>query len=185
MAETAQKTNQSKNTIIGVCVALIVIVVIAVVVAIIIATKGSGGISDSFFKTDDTKYVMKFDAADAYVDGEDITPVKSYIVYFRSGDTITGMSSYFKFASADIAKDASQYYINQGGYESVSVNGEYVVAVSKPSDYKDLTPESVEEQIEFVNMLNRGTDSDIDEYDPKEGVDIIIEDETVEEEITE
>ncbi|MBQ2174957.1 MAG: hypothetical protein II453_07820, partial [Alphaproteobacteria bacterium] len=87
MAEKAKKDN--KNLIIGICAAIAVVLV--VVVAVMLVSKGSTQLGDSYFVTDDTKYVLNLDTN--YVDEEEeYAPLKTHIVYFRSGDKITGMS---------------------------------------------------------------------------------------------
>lgn len=165
MAEKAQKNN--KNLIIGICACVLVIA--AIVVAVIFATKGGTGtnslanLSDSYFVSDDTKYVLTVDN-DGSDEDEEFSPIKTHLVYTYSGDTITGMITYMEFTDANTAKSALEVYQNmedQTGVKNLSVNGKYVVIEMTEDQYADMTASDVKEQIDFMEMLKNADLDDI------------------------
>ena len=150
MAEKAKKDN--KNLIIGICAAVAIVVV--VVVAIVLVTKGgSSKLDDSYFVSDGTKYVLTVDVENT---DEEYTPVKSHMVYYYSGDDITGVKVYYEYANADDAKAAYDALKEVGGFESfksVELDGKYLIMTSKESEYAELKASDIKQQIEFMEML--------------------------------
>jgi len=148
----ANKAKNNKNLIIGICAA--VVVVIVVIVAIVLATRGgSAQLNDSYFVSDDTKYVLTLETDDSE---EEYAPVKTHVVYFYSGDDVTGMKAYYEFADAASAKDAFDYYkeaMEGEDYQDISMDGKYIIVTSNESAYEDLTASDVKQQIEFMEML--------------------------------
>ena len=158
MAEKAKKDN--KNLIIGLCVAVLAIAVI--VVAVVLATKGTTNLSDAYFKSDDTKYVLTIDGDQMDIeDADEYEPVKTHIVYYYSGDTVNGMATYMEFADESTAKTALEAYksVDQEGIKNLSVNGKYLVIEMTEDQYADMTASDVKQQIEFMEML-KNMDSD-------------------------
>ena len=130
-----KSTNNNKNIIIGICVAVVVIAVVAV--AIFFATRGPQ-LNDSYFVSDNTKYVVTVDDSASSSDG---APVKTHYVYTYSGDKITGATIYLEFtneATAKTALDAVKEE-SEGVAKSVSVNGKYIVAEMTEDQYSDMT----------------------------------------------
>lgn len=151
MAEKAEKKN-NKNLIIGICSGILVIAVI--VVAVIFATRGTTNLNDAYFVSDDTKYVLTMDGDSS--EEEELSPVKTHLVYTYSGDTITGMTTYMEFADAATAKSALEVYKSmedQTGVKNLSVNGKYVVVEMTEDQYNNMTASDVKEQIDFMEML--------------------------------
>lgn len=160
MAEKAKKDN--KNLIIGICCAVAVVVV--VIVAVVLATSGSSKLSDAYFVSDNTKYVLTMEGDDLDTEDEEYTIVKTHIVYNYSGDKITGMSTYAEYADEATAKKAYEIYksADQDGIKKLYVDGKYVVAEMEEDQYADLTVDSVKSQIEFMEMIKN---MDLDNYD--------------------
>lgn len=157
MAETAKKTN--KNLIIGICAAIAVVIV--VVVAVILIPKGAGPIDDSYFVSDSSKYVLNLDQ-DYLNEDEEYSPLESHMVYFYSGEKITGLTIYYEYADATTAKaayDTLEAADAFSAFKSVTLDGKYVVFVTNPSDYEELTASDVKSQIEFVELLKEAQDS--------------------------
>ncbi len=157
MANKSKKTNaKNKNLIIGICAAVAIVVVIIIAVVII---KNSSGISDSYFVSDGSKYVMTIDSSDLEIeeDSEEaaFAPIKSHIVYTYSGDTITSLKTYYEYKDNDSAKAALDYMKEGMGEEDgqIEVNGKYIVITAPEEQYKDLTAADVKEQIDFMNSL--------------------------------
>ena len=168
------KKRSNKNLIIGICAT--VTVVIAVIIAIVVVNLNSG-ISESYFVSDDTKYVLTLDAGQLSFDDEEqeINPVKAHFVYNYSGDEITGLTAYYEFADAETAKKALVLYTQElkeaeegdeneegdtAGYKDASVNGKYLVLTANESQYKDITVSDVKQQIEFMEMLKQMNEQD-------------------------
>ena len=105
MTEKTKKDN--KNLIICICAAVVVVVI--AIIAIVFATKGSAPIDDSYFVSDDSKYVISLTSDNLdYEDDEyaEYAPLVSHVVYYYSGDKITGMKTYHEYENADAAKEA-------------------------------------------------------------------------------
>lgn len=167
MAETAKKDN--KNLIFGICAAVLVVVVI--VVAAIFATRGSSPkLSDDYFVSDDTKYVLTVDGDEAYEEDEEFAPVKTHVVYNYSGDTITGVTTYMEYTDEATAKTVYDVYKNeeQDGVKSVSLNGKYLVVEMTEDQYADITASDVKQQIEFMEMLKNIDSSDLTDAEESE-----------------
>ena len=167
MAEKAKKDN--KNLIIGICVAVLAIAVI--VVAVVLATKGTTKLSDAYFKSDDTKYVLTIDGDQMDIeDADEYEPVKTHIVYYYSGDTVNGMTTYMEFADESTAKTALEAYksVDQEGIKNLSVNGKYLVIEMTEDQYADMTASDVKQQIEFMEMLESMDSDDTDSTEDTE-----------------
>ena len=168
------KKKNNKNLIIGICAA--VAVVVAAIIAIVVVNLNSG-ISESYFVSDDTKYVLTLDAGQLSFEDEEqeINPVKAHFVYNYSGDEITGLTAYYEFADAETAKKALDLYNKElkeaeeseksegddmVGYKDASVKGKYLVLTANESQYKDITVSDVKQQIEFMEMLKQMNEQD-------------------------
>ncbi len=164
MAGKAKKDN--KNLIIGICAAVVVVVVI-VVAAILAAGSGTTKIDDSYFVSDDTKYVLTVETDDTEADAEEYVPVKTHVVYTYAGDEITGMTTYAEYADEATAKAAYEAYkaADQEGIKSMSVNGKYLVVEMTEDNYADLTASDVKEQIELMEMFKNMDLSDYEDED--------------------
>ena len=181
MAKKAKNT----NLIIGICVA--VVVVIAIIVAIVLATRGGGnglsGLSDAYFVSDETKYVLTLDAEEIATESEEYTPIKTHMVYFYSGDEITDAKIYYEFADEATAKAALEYYKESLGdeeYKDITTSGKYLIITSNESEYEGITASDVKQQIEFMEML-KNMDFSEDEEDI-ESIDIVPDEEILEDE---
>ena len=138
MAKKAQKKD-NKNLIIGICCAVLVIVVI--IVAVVFATRGTTKLSDAYFVTDDTKYVVTMDREE---DDDTSSAVKVHYVFNHSGDKITGAAIYAEFENEDAAKAAFEEYKKENDdTENMSVDGKYIVTKADQKDYEDYTLEDI------------------------------------------
>lgn len=185
MATKSKKsTKNNKNLIAGICVAVAAVVAI---VAIVLAVVLNRGVDDSYFVSDDKKYVltMEGDVLGA-VEEEDIpAPVKTHMVYDYAGDEITGFRVYYEYEDKDAAKKAHDKFVELAAesedneFGEISLDGKYVVFTASEDDYKDLTASDVKEQIEYMEMLKGMNFDDIDTSDVEE--DVEVEEEVVEE----
>ena len=173
MAEKAKKATNNNNTILAICG--IAIAVIIIIVAIVLATRGAGGINDSYFVSDGSKYVLTLGADDT--DEEDDTaPVNAHLVYYYSDDAITDMKGFYEFATESAAKAAYDFYNenNDDTYKSVELNGKYVILTANPSDYEGLTATDVKTQIDAIEQLKNNPNTEAETIDE-------VEEETTEE----
>ena len=150
--KTKKSKKDNKNAIVGgICAAVVVVAII--IVAVVLATRG--GLSDDYFKSDDTKYVLSIESEMTGNEEQDaLTPVKTHVVYLYSGDSITGMKSYAEYNNADQAKNAyntlKEAVAAHGDDEEASadmdlanyqVNGKYLIYTFGEDEYKDLVAE--------------------------------------------
>ena len=169
MANKARKKKNNKNLIICICAA-VAVAIIAIAIAVVFIVRNNNTISDDFFKSDDTKYVLTVDTETMGIDTEDqkYVPVKTHIVYTYSGDEITGMKSYVEYADADTAKKAFEEMKASGeeGIEQAELNGKYIIVTADKEEYEDMTASDVKQQIEFMEMLkNMGGDNNSENVD--------------------
>lgn len=164
MAKKANNKPDNKNLIVGICIAVLVVAVIGI--AIFFATRGTGAISDDYFKSDGTKYVLTMDGdAMGVSDDSSHAPVKTRQVYFYSGDKITGVTLYLEFANESAAKSALEYFKQQDESASdLSTNGKYIVVEMPESEYSDMTASEVKQYIDYLENGNINTDY-IEDYE--------------------
>lgn len=161
MANKAKKSNNT-NLIIGICA--VVAIVIVVIVAVVLTR--NNGLNDSYFVSDNTKYVLTLDSNDISMEDAEYNPVKAHLVYTYSDDTITGLKAYYEYADSATAKAAADYLKSNFDEENqarVSTDGKYVIYTSPEDDYKDLTASDVKQQIEFMEMLKNMNQDDTEE----------------------
>ena len=185
MAEKANASKKdNKNLIIGICAAVVVVVII--VISVVLATRG-GGLSDDYFVSDGTKYVLTIESDGT--DEEDKTaPLKTHLVYTYEGDKVTSMKSYYVYADADAAKAAFDAMKAAGGEEAqgIELNGKYIIMTAEEDVYKDLTTNDVKQQIEFMEMLkNMDANTTVEEGEEGEETGEVIEIEDGQEETNE
>ena len=161
-AKKSKKNNKkdNKNLIACVCAAVAAVVIIVIT---IIAINANKGLSDAYFVSDDSKYVLTLDMSGA--DGESTdadeeeqyTPNKIHYVYTYSGDEITGLKYYYEYDDNGTAKSASEYIIEQQGDDNslsdIHADGKYVVATASEELYKDYTASDIKKQIDFYESL--------------------------------
>lgn len=94
--------------------------------------------------SDDTKLVFNFQ--DVYT-----------IVYYYSGETITGLEYYYNYGDASTASYAKMTLTNQykegDNIESITQNGKYLIVKFKPDAYKDTTASEVKQTYSYLNQV--------------------------------
>lgn len=178
MAEKATKSKKdNKNLIVGCLAALAVVIVI--IITVVLVTNNSG-LNDNYFVSDDTKYVITYEA-DESDEEDEYSPIKTHVVYTYKDDTITGMKTYYAYANEATAKTAYDtlkgIIDDDDEISSIELNGKYIVITASEDSYKDLTASDVKEQIEFMESLKN-----LDFDDSDEEVEDVEVDETTEEE---
>ncbi|MBR0431320.1 hypothetical protein IJJ05_03475 [Candidatus Saccharibacteria bacterium] len=181
MAEKAEKNH--KNLIMWICAILVIAAI--VIVAVVLATRGSGAIDESYFKSDDTKYVLTVDAEDMLTEGEEYVPIKSHLVYYYSGNEITSLKSYNEYADANTAKAAYEYYqnnVSNEDYKNIELNGKYVILTANESEYEGTTANDIKQQLELIEMYKNMDFDSIEEEDATIEPEVEVDIEATEEE---
>lgn len=180
MAEKAKKP-KNQGLIISLCCAIVAIIVIAVVLVFVISNKNNGitGLNDSFFTSDGSKYVLTIDGDEAYIEEDLPMPTKYHLVYFYSGDNITGLKTYYQFADNEAAQLVYDYYIenNSGVYDAINIDNNYVIMTVPSSDYDGLTASDIKQQVDFIKEM--------EQIEPDENPDNYIEVDSAEETLVE
>lgn len=156
---TNNSNNKKKIIITGcICAAVVAIIAIAIVAVILSTNNGSGRIDESYFKTDDSKYVITLDYDPSEEGNDDYTPLKTHSVYTHSGGKITGLTTYYEYTDEASAKNAYNKLIDEvsGEFKSITQNGKFVLLESNPEDYEGLSAEDVKSQIEFIESIKNG-----------------------------
>ncbi len=182
---TKKSKKDNKGLIIG-CVCAVVAVIIVIVVAIVLVMSGKQ-LNDSYFVSDGEKYVLTIDTDDTVIDDEDTeyAPGKTHLVYYYSGDEITGMKVYYEYKDAETAKAALDEMKEEAGDElgDAEVDGKYVIITAPADQYEDLTASDVKSQIEFMETLkNTNLDDEGDEEEDSEETEEVEEVEASEDE---
>ena len=174
MAEKAKTTKQNKKTglIIGICAAIIVVIAIIIAV-VVLAVNNNNKYSDSFFVSDGTKYVINFEADDLIEDEDGMKPDKVHVVYYYSGDSVTGITTYYQYANEETAEKAFTKFKseNQDYFEDIKLDGTFMITKSLKADYENFTASDVKQQIEFMESAKNSSPNadnliEIDEDNP-------------------
>ena len=152
------KDVRKKNTgvIVGIC--CVIAVVIVIIIAAVVISNNSG-LNDSYFKSDDSKYVLTINQDEMTTsEGEEAnyTPKKTHIVYEYKDDTVTGVKVYYEYADNETATKALDYIKeNQSteSYKELVTEDKYVVITMNESDYEGVTASDVKSQIEAYEAL--------------------------------
>ncbi|MBR2725290.1 hypothetical protein IKE97_01425 [Candidatus Saccharibacteria bacterium] len=164
----AKESKDNKNLIIGICAAVAAIVVVVVLVVVL---AGNSGINDDYFKSDDTKYVFSMETGATSTE-DSPQPVKAHEVYTYQDDKITSLKTYYEFTDADAAKKAYEKAgddyekagdENDDSFESMELNGKYIVLTAKAEQYENLTASEVKSNIELMEQLQNSNTDDTDE----------------------
>ena len=143
--------NHRKILFTGICA----IIVITVTIIIAVIAMQAPGLTDSFFVSDGTKYVINLASDEINLDTNSIKPAKGYIVCFYKSDTITDAKEYYEFSSTTDAQAVYDYLSKNTptSYKAVGVDGKYLILTAKDAEYADKTPDEIKEYIESANDL--------------------------------
>ncbi len=185
---TKASTNKTKNVrknntgmIVGICCVIVAIIVIIIAA---VAISSNSGLNDSYFKSDDSKYVLTIDQDELMISEDEeanYASKKVHIVYEYKDDAITGMKIYYEYADNETAMKAlDDIKENQDieSYKELVVDGKYVVATVNESEYEGATVSDVKSQIEAHEALKTMNFDDMttDETTTTEDTDTTTED---------
>lgn len=167
MAKKTKKSNQN-YLFVGACA--IVAIIVVVVIAIIIANH-KNVLGDSFFVSDGNKYVLTLETGDTSFAESSNDPLKTHVVYFYSGDKITGAKTYYEYTDSTAAQSAFDYLkanYSDEDIKSFSIDGKYIIVTVPETEYQNLTASEVKEQIELMETLNNQTPEEDTQTDDTE-----------------
>ena len=123
------------------------LVVLAVIVIIMIVVNSRPNYNDEYFVSDDSKIVLSMQTEPSE-DGK--TPTTTYVVYYNTGDKITGLKQFYKFDDEAKAKEVFDE-LDTASMDWVSekeLNGHFIIFTIVPSEYEGLTTDIVRSSIE-------------------------------------
>lgn len=160
------RETKRKNIIAGAIVGVIAIVVAVVLIVVFAATRKQT-LGDSYFVSDDSKYVLTMDLSDnSEEEGSDLNPLKSHAVYYYSGDTITGLKTYYEYKTEEAAKtiyDSLKDSVEESPAEKIELDGKYIVMTMPASDYENATATQIKEEIDWYNSYVNSGEETIEE----------------------
>ena len=125
-------------------------------------------IDDSYFVSDDKKYVLTLESE--LMDDEETNstnPIRTHMVYYYLGDKITGMKTIGEFVDADNARKAfDEIKESDEDMTYYRLKDKYIIVTGTADQYEGMTVSDVKEQIDFMESL-KNTDveePDIDDY---------------------
>ena len=139
--------------IVCLCVAIIAIIVVAAAIAL-----KSQVLSDDFFVSDSTKYVLNIPA-----DENEQGAVATHVVYYYKDDTVTGAEYYYEFKDNESAKSFYELMseLTSSGEDGVSnyrLKGKYVIMAADESEYADMTASDIKSYVEFYEQILNSDD---------------------------
>lgn len=166
MAETAKKSNKAKSakpkTVVKasnnkesssnygkiICLIIGIVAIIAVIFAVVFAVKRNT-LNDDFFVSDSTKLVLTLEN-NYQEEGATIVPTKSHLVYYYSGDKITGVKYYYEFPSNEKATEAFNELNTNDDFDdnNYALSGKYIIFTFPTSQYENLTVEEIRSYLE-------------------------------------
>lgn len=162
-------SNRKLLIIIGSIASTIAIILIVILVIIL----KSNTIDDSYFISDNSKYVFEIPSDSVSFDSEDevYRPIKAYNVYHYSGDKITSLETIYQYPDNDTAKNALEHFTSDSeGYKLIAQKGNYIVLTADESTYNDLSPDTLQNNLDFESVFE---DDDIDIEPEDDAVDEI------------
>jgi len=153
MAKKSKKKNNKNFLFVGICAAVATAVVI---IAAILIANYNNTLDDSFFVSDNSKYVLALEPNDISFEDTEYNPIKAYYVYFYSGDKITGLKAYLEYTDNTAAKAAANYFkenYSDDSTNNIAINNKYVIFSAPEEEYQSLTTASVKEQIELLESI--------------------------------
>ena len=171
MAKKSSKKNKdNKNIIIGAIIGAVALIIVVVLIVVLGTSRQK--IDDSFFVSDGTKYVITLegDLMDS-VGGMGDTPRRAHLVYFYSGDSVTGKKTYYEFMDEETARTSYDALLSEDSEntDSYELDGKYVILIADASEYEGMTAADAKEQVEFAEFLKDMSSGNLEEEDDGDG----------------
>lgn len=153
-----EKEGGKKGLIIG-SIIVGIAAVVAIATGVILTAKQSmpAVIDESYFVSDGSKYVITVDDDTSTDDNSSYGAVKTHMVFFYSGDTITGLTFYYEFADESVAAsvyEEAKQSPEVDNLDKISLHGKYIAAIADESEYAETTVAEVKQMVELMETLN-------------------------------
>lgn len=161
MAEEITVKKVNKKLTYGIIAGAVIAVIIAIIVAVFVISNKK--IDDSFFVSDDTKYVLN-------TEDNSYGAVKNHIVvFYNKNDEITSAEAYLEFVNEANAKEAYsslEEYYNQDDMKEYKPNyrleGKYIVNKYKESDYEGMAASQMKELFDMYTPSGEGDNDTVE-----------------------
>ncbi|MBR5046265.1 hypothetical protein IKX73_01390 [Candidatus Saccharibacteria bacterium] len=142
---------------------LIGIAIVAAVVVLVVMLNRKESYDDDYFVSDDAKLVVAIDKELAAYDDSDYEPDVTYILYYYTGDDVTGMKVFFRYDTEEEAKEADENITMDGKFWATDkyLNGRYVIFNVDKEQYEGLVVSDIRKLID--DMKSAGTMYEPDE----------------------
>ena len=130
----------------------VIVVLLIVVVAVLVVMNNNPIYNDDYFKSDDKKIVLLVDRGEFE---EEDTPIKTYMIYYYSGEKIDAVKQFYQFKSNEISSRVKET-INADEMEwvkEITVSGPYIIFNLAESEFEGLTTTMIRESVENLNSL--------------------------------
>lgn len=140
-----KRVSKKKNMIIT--LAVVVVTVVAIVIGVIVSQEPA--LDDDYFVSDETKLVMSLNRDVAAFEEGTYEPEVTHLVYYYTGDEVTGMRIYFEyFTEAEAEVAFNNISMKDKNFATTKRrNGRYVVFDAVRARYEGMTVEQVEKNI--------------------------------------
>lgn len=128
-------------------------------------TANDGEIADSYFVSNDTKYVFTLSGEELGVEDDEVMSelVRIHMVYLHSGDKITGARYYYEFVNAEAARKVDNA-IKASGESDIAdytVSGKYIIMEQPASEYEDYTFSDIKAMTEMMRDYGNVDESEL------------------------
>lgn len=127
---------------------VVVLALFAGVIFLISNLNMKENIPEGFFESDDTKIVMNLKPETLPASEDSSVIASQHIVFFCSGDKVTGVKIYYEFDNEDDAKKAYDAFDDHSYSINRKINGKYIIEQAKGDQYTGLTKEQAEQNVE-------------------------------------
>ncbi|MBR3332188.1 hypothetical protein IKG28_00975 [Candidatus Saccharibacteria bacterium] len=180
-----KKSKNKKSLIVGITASVIAIAIIAALIIVFAVTR-KPILNDNYFVSDGSKYVLTVDFLANLDEGEEVdelAPIKSHAVYTYSGDTITGLKTYYEYKDAETAKsvyNAVKASEEESPAEKIELDGKYIIMTMPASDYENATATQIKEEIDWYNSYTDDEDDNSEDIEDPAAEEILEETTNVE-----
>lgn len=140
----------------------VIVVLLIVVIAILVFMNNRVTYNDDYFKSDDTKIVLLLENNP---DDDEKNPIKTYMVYYYSGENITSVKQFYQFKSDEVAKNMMEETKNlqMDWVKDIALNGPYIIFELTEDQYEGFTTTSVRESIKSSDAADQENDTSTDD----------------------
>ena len=141
-----------------------IVALLIVVVTVLVIMNNNPVYNENYFKSDNTKLVLRLD--NDYPEDDEKSPIRTYMVYYYSGDTINNVKQFYQFKSDEVAKNVIEETkkLEMNWVKEISLSGSYIIFELTEDQYEGVTTTQIRESIESIEVLDNdnstGTEND-------------------------